>query len=43
MNFKKSVNKFIKKKIQYGEYKELIDSNVDLMREFQLRNMFLNI
>ena len=43
MNFKKSANKFIKKKIQYSEYKELIDSNVDLMRELQLRNMFLNI
>ena len=43
MNFKKSANEFIKQKIQYSEYKELIDSNVHLMRKFQLRNMFLNI
>ena len=30
--------------IQYKDEKEIIDSNIiDLLRKFQLRNMFLNI
>ena len=41
-NLKKSANYFIKnKKIQYNDEKT-IDSNIDLLRKFKLRNMFLN-
>ena len=41
-NLKKSGNKFIKnKKIMMKKKK--IDPNIDLLRKFQLRNMFLNI
>ena len=39
----KSTNKFIKNKTQYNDEKEIIDSNIDLLRKFQLRNIFLNI
>ena len=29
--------------IQYNDEKEIIDSNINFLRKFQLRNMFLNI
>ena len=29
--------------IQYNDKKEIIDSNIDLLRKFQFRNIFLNI
>ena len=29
--------------IQYNDEKEIIDSNINFFRKFQLRNMFLNI
>ena len=38
-NLKKSANKFAKK----NDEKEISDSNIDLLRKFHLRNMFLNI
>jgi len=29
--------------IHYNDEKEIIDSNIDLLRKFQLKNVFLNI
>ena len=43
-NLKKSANKFIKyKKLNMLMKKEIVDSNIDLLGKFQLRNMFTNI
>jgi len=33
----------IQKEIHYNDEIEIIDSKIDLLRKFQLRNMFLNI
>ena len=31
------------KEIQYNDEKEIIDSNIDLLRKFQLRNMLISL
>ena len=44
-NLKNSANKFIKNKKfnLFNDEKEIFDSKLNLLRKFQLRNMFLNV
>ena len=41
-NLKKSANNFIKNKKFQDNDEKTIDSKIDLLRKFKLRNMFLN-
>ena len=41
--FEEICHQILNKKIQFNDENEIIDSNFDLLRKFQLKNMFLNI